>query len=29
LNFRASESDKILSRLTRIEGLKYRYLETR
>jgi uncharacterized YigZ family protein len=29
LNFRASESNKILSRLTRIEGLKYRYLETR
>jgi uncharacterized YigZ family protein len=29
LNFRASAREKILSRLSRIEGLTYRYLETR
>lgn len=28
LNFRASAREKILSRLSRIEGLEYRYLET-
>lgn len=28
LNFRASARDKIISRLSRIEGLKYTYLET-
>lgn len=28
VNFRASSKDNILSRLSRIEGLKYRYLET-
>jgi len=28
LNFRASEKEKILNRLSRIEGLKYRYIET-
>lgn len=29
LNFRASSSKKILSRLSRIEGLKYKFIETR
>jgi len=28
LNFRASAKEKILNRLSRIEGLKYRYIET-
>jgi putative IMPACT (imprinted ancient) family translation regulator len=29
VNFRVSFREKILNRLSRIEGLKYRYLETR
>ncbi|MCX6254275.1 MAG: YigZ family protein [Bacteroidia bacterium] len=29
INFRASAREKILTRFSRIEGLKYRYLETR
>jgi uncharacterized YigZ family protein len=29
INFRVSASERIISRLTRVEGLKYKYLETR
>ena len=29
INFKVSEREKIVSRLSRIEGLKYKYLETR
>jgi len=29
INFRVSDREKIISRLTRVEGVKYRYLETK
>jgi Uncharacterized conserved protein len=29
LNFRVSVKEKVLNRLSRIDGLKYRYIETR
>jgi hypothetical protein len=29
VNFRLSSREKILDRLSRIEGLKYRYIETK